>query len=304
MTKAFLLGAGLGTRLRPMTNTVPKPLVPVFHRPLAAHALDHLAEAGVSEVAINTHHLHEEWLRAFPNSQYRDLTLHFFHEPTLLETGGGIKNIASFIGQDSILVYNGDILTNIDLKALIASHLASPNAATLAVRSDGPARHLAESEGQIIDIHRKLDRADGTHQFTGLYCLNAEVLDLIPAQEKVSIIPAFLALASAGRLGSFLANEGHWLDLGTREAYLETHGIGAPAVASEEVAQVDPSAKVAPSAIIRNSWVGPGCSVGDGAVIEDSILWPGNSVGARSELTRCIVHSRKEISGVHSSADL
>lgn len=304
MTKAFLLGAGLGTRLRPLTNTVPKPLVPVFHRPLATHALDHLAEAGIQEVAINAHHLHEEWLRAFPDSHYRGLQLHFFHEAILLETGGGIKNISSFIGENPILVYNGDILTNIDIKALIASHLASTNAATLGVRSDGPARHLAEKEGQIIDIHRKLDRADGTHQFTGIYCLNAEVLDLIPAQEKVSIIPAFLELASAGRLGAFLADNGHWLDLGTREAYLETHGIGAPMVAAESTAMVHPDAQVSPSATIRNSWIGPGCVVGENALIEDSILWPGTAVGSGSKLTCCIVHSQDEVSGTHSSKDL
>lgn len=304
MTKAFLLGAGLGTRLRPLTDTVPKPLVPVFHRPLATHALDHLAEAGIREVAINTHHLHEAWLKTFPDSRYRDLTLHFFHEPMLLETGGGIKNIASFIEQDSLLVYNGDILTNIDLKALIARHRSSLNAATLAVRSDGPARHLAEDQGQIIDIHRKLARADGTHQFTGLYCLDAEVLDLIPAQEKISIIPAFLALASAGRLGSFLADEGHWLDLGTREAYLETHGIGAPAIASESAPQIHPTAQVSPTATVINSWVGPGCAVGENAVIENSILWPGTSVGSGASLSHCIVHRGSEVAGVHSAEDL
>lgn len=85
MKKAFLLGAGLGTRLRPLTDTAPKPLVPVFHRPLAMHVLDHLASAGITEVAVNTHHLADSWRETFPDGRYRNLELTFFHEPIYLK---------------------------------------------------------------------------------------------------------------------------------------------------------------------------------------------------------------------------
>lgn len=304
MTKAFLLGAGLGTRLRPMTETVPKPLVPVFHRPLAMHALDHLARAGIQEVAINTHHLSEQWQETFPENHYRGLKLHFFHEETLLETGGGIRNISDFIGTDSILVYNGDILTDIRIDRLITGHFSSNNTATLAVRSDGPARHLAVEGRKVVDIHRKLDVADGTHQFTGIYCIDPEILDLIPPDEKVSIIPAFLKLAEEGLLGAYLADVGQWLDLGTRDSYLETHGIGAELPAGSDETPVHPEAIVDSSATITNSWIGPGCRVGANAKITNSILWPHSEVTSGSTLDHCIVHSREAVSGDHRGQDL
>ena len=304
MTKAFLLGAGLGTRLRPMTNTVPKPLVPVFHRPLAMLALDHLASAGIEEVAINTHHLHEEWLKTFPDKTYRGLKLHFFHEEILLETGGGIKNIASFVGDDSILVYNGDILTNIDIAGLIAHHQSSNNTATLAVKSEGPAQHLAVKDELVIDIHHKLGIAEGTHQFTGIYCIKASILELIPPAEKVSIIPAFLELAKNDELGSYLTDNGHWLDLGTRESYLETHGIRAPLIAQSGLPQIHPSAKVDASATISNSWIGPDSIIASGVTIRDSILWPGSVVKENATLSQCIVHSNHPINGNFEEKDL
>ena len=304
MKKAFLLGAGLGTRLQPMTNTVPKPLVPVFHRPMATHALDHLHAAGIEKVAINTHHLHEEWDRTFPDATYRGMELQFFHEEILLETGGGIKNIASFIGDDSLLVYNGDILTNIRIDELINTHETSENIATLAVRSNGPARHLAVDGNHVTDIRKKLGVADGTHQFTGIYCIRPTILEQIPANEKVSIIPAFLELAAQGKLGSFSADDGHWLDLGTREAYLETHGIGATLETGQEIPQIHETAEVHPSATLTNSWVGPHCKVGPEVQLTDSLLWPNTQVAAQAKLTNCIVHSAHPVSGEYHGQDL
>lgn len=304
MKKAFLLGAGLGTRLQPMTNTVPKPLVPVFHRPMATHALDHLHEAGIEEVAINTHHLHEEWSRTFPEGSYRGIKLHFFHEEILLETGGGIKNISSFIADDPLIVYNGDILTNIRIDELIAKHTSSDQVATLAVRSEGPAPHLAIDGDQVIDIRNKLGVSEGTHQFTGIYCIDPEILSLIPANEKVSIIPAFLELASQEKLGAFLADQGHWLDLGTRDAYLETHGIGAPLETGQELPKVHPTAQVHPSATITNSWVGPHCQIGANAHLTDCLLWPNTKIDDDAALTNCIVHSHNPVSGTHRAQDL
>ncbi|MEM9079379.1 MAG: sugar phosphate nucleotidyltransferase [Verrucomicrobiota bacterium] len=304
MTKAFLLGAGLGTRLRPMTNTVPKPLVPVFHRPMAMHALDHLIDAGISEVAINTHHLHEEWQRTFPENSYRSASLHFFHEPDLLETGGGIKNIASFIGNDSLLVYNGDILTNIRLDKLITGHLSSNNSATLAVRSDGPAKHLAVDGYSVRDIRNKLGIAEGTHQFTGIYCIDPEILELIPANERVSIIPAFLELASKNLLGAYPADAGHWLDLGTRTAYLETHGISTPLPCQPHTPHIHETAQIHPSAKISNSWIGPHCKISENVTVLDSILWPSTSVSSDSSLTNCIVHTPSPVSGIQKNVDL
>ncbi len=297
MRKAFLLGAGLGTRLQPLTHTLPKPLIPFANRPLMTHVLDHCIAAGISDFAINTHHLHEAWHQAFPEGSYRGAKLTFFHEPILLETGGGIKNIAEWINGDPILVYNGDIITDLPIDRLMTGHMASNNVATLATQDHGPALHLAIEGHRITDIRGLVNGQEGQHQFTGIYCIDAEILDLIPADEKISVIPAFLELIKRGQLGAYhVKGTPQWLDLGTRESYLEASFSMTPEVHAE--------ADIAPSAQITNSWIGPGCTVEDGAHIQDSILWAGSSVLRDAQLTNCIVHSTSPVTGVHQDADL
>ena len=218
MRKAFLLGAGLGTRLQPLTKTLPKPLIPFANRPLITHALDHCLQAGITDFAINTHHLHETWDRFFPNGKYRGANLTFFHEPELLETGGGIKNIADWIKGDPVLVYNGDIITDLSIDRLMTGHMASNNTATLAVRDHGPDLRITAEGHRVTDVRGLIHQRQGTHQFTGIYVIDPEILDLIPPNEKISIIPAFVELIKQGELGAYHV-KGHpkWLDLGTRE---------------------------------------------------------------------------------------
>lgn len=283
MRKAFILGAGLGTRLRPLTDTLPKPLIPLHNHPLVTHALDHCLAAGLDDIAINTHYLPEAWDAAFPEKRYKNARLTFFHEPELLETGGGIKNIASWIGDESILIYNGDILTNLSLSDLIASHETSENTATLAVRDSGPSLHLALQGLQITDIHGKISGQKGSHQFTGIYCISPDILALIPAKEKISIIPAFLDLIRQKKLGGHFANEATWLDLGTREAYLEA--------AFSKTPEIHPSARIHPSAQIENSWIGENCQVGKQATIKNSILWPNTKIAPDAHIENSIIHS-------------
>lgn len=297
MHKVFLLGAGLGTRLRPLTDTLPKPLIPFENRPLVTHLIDRCLAAGLTDFAINTHHLPEAWEEAFPDGTWGEATLTFFHEPDLLETGGGLKNIAEWIGHDPILVHNADILTDLPLDRLITGHMASNNTATLAVQDHGPALHLTVDGHRVTDIHGKVAGQTGTHQFTGVYVVDPEILDLIPAGEKVSIIPAFLELIKRRELGAYhVKGNPEWIDLGTREVYLEASLARSPLVS--------PMATVAASASVTHSWIGPGCRVGERATVTRSILWPGTSVLDDAELTNCIVHSKDPVGGIHHDADL
>jgi NDP-sugar pyrophosphorylase family protein len=297
MRKAFLLGAGLGTRLQPLTETLPKPLIPFANRPLITHALDHCLQAGITDFAINTHHLHETWDRFFPDGKYRGANLTFFHEPELLETGGGIKNIADWIKGDPVLVYNGDIITDLSIDRLMTGHMASNNTATLAVRDHGPDLRITAEGHRVTDVRGLIHQQQGTHQFTGIYVIDPEILDLIPPNEKISIIPAFVELIKQEELGAYHV-KGHpkWLDLGTREAYLEASLAITPKVSKE--------AHISDTANIQNSWVAQNVIVESGAIIKDSILWPGTHVLQDAELTNCIVHSNSPTSGVHKSADL
>jgi len=297
MRKAFLLGAGLGTRLQPLTETLPKPLIPFANRPLITHALDHCLQAGITDFAINTHHLHETWDRFFPNGKYRDANLTFFHEPELLETGGGIKNIADWIKDEPVLVYNGDIITDFPIDRLMTGHMASNNTATLAVQNHGPDLRITVDGHRVTDVRGLIHQQQGTHQFTGIYVIDPEILELIPPNEKISIIPAFVELIKQGELGAYHV-KGHpkWLDLGTRETYLKASLAIPPKVSRE--------ARISETANIQNSWVAQNAIVESGAIIKDSILWPDTHVLQDAELTNCIVHSNSPTSGVHKSADL
>lgn len=300
--KAFLLGAGLGTRLRPLTDLLPKPLVPLFHRPLIEWAMESCVGAGIEELAINTHHLPEEWGRvgegwaigdeagragengiASRTGRWNGVPVNLFHEPVLLETGGGIRNISDWIGDEPVLVHNGDIFSSMDLPALVAAHEASSNVVTLALRSEGVAKHIALEGDRVVDIREKLGRAPGTHVFSGIYVFSPELLELIPSGEKVSVIPAFLELAKQGRLGAVTLDEGVWFDLGDLPSYLAAHRDLALAPAVHEAATVSPEAEVI------DSIVGPGAVVEAGARIERSVVWPGANVGASGPITDAVV---------------
>ncbi len=318
VTQAFILGAGLGTRLRPLTERLPKPLVPLFHRPLVEWALQACAAAGIQRFALNTHHLSEAWdhfgtAAAAPTVppagangrpalariwQGRELTL--FEEPVLLETGGGLKNIARWIGSESVLVHNGDIVSTLPLECLLSAHEASGLPVTLAVRSNGDARHLAldPTGTRCLDIRGRLGRAEGTHVFSGIYCVSPEFLGMLPANEKISVIPALLELARADRLGTIVLDAGIWLDLGDRAAYLRAHRELALGPALHPAAIIDAGAH------IERSVVGPGAVVPAGAVLRDSVVWPGCQVAGDAVLDECVVFSNTEVRGRHRGEDL
>lgn len=300
VTQAFILGAGLGTRLRPLTDLLPKPLVPLFHRPLAAWTIDACVRAGIHRFAINTHHLPETWqdFTAQAENQGHDITL--FHEPVLLETGGGLKNIAAWAGGRPLLVHNGDIFSTLPLEKLIAAHEASGLPVTLALRSQGTEKRVAldDSLSRVIDLRHALGRAAGSHVFSGIYCVNPEFFDRLPADEIISVIPAFLDLVREEKLGAIVLDEGIWLDLGDRDSYLQAHRELALGPAIHPLARVEAGAR------IENSVIGPGASVAAGAIVIDSVLWPETRISGDAVLDGCIVCTRLTVSGRHSQEDL
>jgi len=133
--QAFVLAAGLGTRLRPLTDELPKPLIPIFQKPLVTFALDHLIDVGVNRFVINTHRHPELFQHFFAAREYAGFPTTLVHEPDLLETGGGIKNAESHLGSEPFLTYSGDILTDVNLQPLIEEHFRRGNDVTLALAS-------------------------------------------------------------------------------------------------------------------------------------------------------------------------
>jgi NDP-sugar pyrophosphorylase family protein len=185
-----------------------------------------------------------------------------------------VKNIEAWAAGESVLVHNGDIFSSLPLDRLIAAHEASGNVVTLAIRSQGEARHIALDGGQVIDVRKMLGVAEGTHVFSGIYCFTPELLKLLPPGEKISVIPAFLELARQGRIGAIVLDDGDWRDLGDPAAYLAAHRELALAPA------VHPEAGIDPAASVERSAIGPRAEIGAGAVLRDAVVWPGAKVGA------------------------
>lgn len=227
---AFVLAAGLGTRLRPITDTLPKPLVPIFHKPLVTFALDSLLAAGVGTLALNTHHLPEAFTQVFGHkAAYRGQELHFFHEPELLDTGGGILNARSALGESTFFLYNGDILADLPLAELLVHHRASGALATLLLRDAGGLANVrfdSVSE-RVLDVRETLGVRRGKMTvYSGVAVLEPAIFEWLP-KGRSSIVEVLLEAIRAGeRVGGFLCNERDyplWMDIGTPDAYLAAH---------------------------------------------------------------------------------
>lgn len=305
--QAFVLGAGLGLRLRPLTEDLPKPLVPIFQKPLITFALDHLASAGVKSFVINTHHLPDEFESLFAGGRYREQPVRLVHEPVLLETGGGIRNAQPWLGIKPFIVYSGDILTDLPLEPLLEAHFRNGNDVTLALRETGLASNIAfrEGDGRVIDIGNRY-RNPGNYDYANVSVWNPQIFERIPARQKISFIPVLAGwIGAGGRIGGVVSQEGRWWNLSSRVEYLAVHRtLGEKSWRPEYVHPAGWPIRIAPDAIVDpgveiRGWttIGAGCRVGAGAIVEDSILWPGAQIAPYSRLNRCIVRTQRSAEG-------
>jgi mannose-1-phosphate guanylyltransferase len=310
---AFVLGAGLGTRLRPLTLVRPKPLIPIFGKPLIIFALDHLCAAGIKSFVINTHHLGGQMEELFGNHSYAGCRVKLVHEPDLLETGGGIKNAEAWIGREPFIVYSGDILTDIELEELIDDHFRKGNDVTLALRTTGLAAGLALDRNGRVTAIEPGQRRSGAYDFANVSVWNRNIFQRIPAGQKVSFVPILIDwLRSGGKIGGVVLNQREWFNIGSRSEYLKVHQVISrlrwrPDYLSSEdwPVSVALDAQVAAGARLNGFYaVGRGCLVEGSTVLEDSILWEHVTIRAGSILRSCVVAGSLVISGRHENADL
>lgn len=268
MHTAFVLGAGLGTRLRPLTNRRPKPLIPIENRPLITWAFDHLIGCGVQRFVVNTHWCAERYAEFFPTGEWRGCPIQFIEEtPEVLETGGGIWNARESLNGGPFIVYNGDILSDIPLQRAIDHHRAAGNEITLILRSRGENRNVTfdPANGSVLDLRRTLrPELEPQFLFTGIYLVEPTFIARIPAAQKISVVPIFHEMIRAGaKLGGIILDDGDWRDLGTREEYLAVSG--------------------------KKNVIHPSATIGEGAKLDDCIVWENATVAPGAKLTRCII---------------
>jgi NDP-sugar pyrophosphorylase family protein len=226
--KAMILAAGLGTRLRPLTNTVPKPLLPVGGTPLIVWNLLLLKRHGFHDVVINLHHLAPLIEQALGNGSKFGLRIVYSHEPMLLGTGGGIKQAEPYFSGEPVLVLNGDTLVELDLEALSTFHRERKAAATLVLREDPDAVRwgLIEvgADDRIVRITGRGSPASTPvtpRMFAGIHILNPRLLRNVRPGVESSIIDPYVSALERGEpvLGYDL--KGYWSDIGTAERYTQ-----------------------------------------------------------------------------------
>jgi NDP-sugar pyrophosphorylase family protein len=266
----MVLSAGLGTRLRPLTELRAKPLVPVGDRPALAHVLGRLRAAGVSRVVVNAHHLAAQVV-AFAKGQGAG-GLAVSEETELLGTSGGIAKAAPLLGAGDVLVCNGDILAEVDVRALVASHAGGDRVATLVVQplpaGQGPVG--LDSKGGVVRLRAERfgDEARGG-QFLGIYVLGAALRERLVSPGGVVedvLVPA-MARGEVVRAFEFA---GPWHDIGTLDSYREAN-----------LAWLDGRG--------LGCWVGTGATVAPGVALERSLVGEGATVSGEGTLARCVV---------------
>ena len=223
----MILAAGLGTRLQPYTHTIPKALFPVGGKPLLDIAINNLIEAGCEALVINTHHLHER-IEDFIAQRSDTIEVQTRHEPTILGTGGGIKNVEEFWDDRPFMVINADVYSTIDLQQVYAYHCAHNHPITL-VLYDEPAVNTVslDADGFVTGFGDADDQAASTPAgkltFTGIQVLDPEVLEYIPPATFSSSIDAFKKMMAAGKKAkAYIPRKAFWNDIGTPERYRQT----------------------------------------------------------------------------------
>ena len=225
--KGFVLAAGFGQRMRPLTESVPKPCLPVGNLPLVTYALKLLARYGIHEVAINTHHLSKSIEDALGDGSAYGVNLHYSHEDEILGTGGGLKEMGDFL-DETFVVLNSDIIINLELDKVIETHRKSQAISTMVLRSDPKQSEKGlieiDETGRIRRILGQGDPADDlkAYMFTGVHVMEPQFLEYIPAGVKTCVNRYGYTKALKNDVPLFgVVTDCYWRDFGTPKSYLE-----------------------------------------------------------------------------------
>ncbi len=322
--KALILTGGFGTRLRPLTHTRPKHLLPIANRPHIEHVFDLLVRQGISDVVLLTSYLAEAFAPAIERGGQMGLRVEVTHEKEPLGTAGAIKNAQSLLGKEALLVFNGDILTDIDLGTVVDWHRSRSAEATILLTpvEDPSAFGVVPTEphGRVLGFIEKPPAGTAPTNLinAGVYVFEPSILDRIPAGEVWSAErQLFPQLVEEGAALYALGGDAYWMDIGTPQKYLEANldalagrfftdavaepGVGA--VVTGEDVEIHPDAVVRDAclgavariseATIERSVLLPGAVVGEGAVVRGAVLGEGVVVEAGAEALDVTVADRE-----------
>lgn len=301
--KALLIAGGFGTRLRPLTFTRPKHLLPIANRPHIEHVFDLLGRHGITEVVLATSYLADAFDDVIVRARERDMQVQVAHETEPLGTAGAIKNAERLLGDETFFALNGDVLTDVDLSLIAGFHRDRGARATILLTPvhDPSAYGVVPTDetGKVSGfIEKPLPGEAPTNEINaGIYVIEPSVLATIPSGETVSIErEVFPSLADEGALYA-TATDAYWMDIGTPEKYLQANlDALAGRFATEAVANPGGSvcalardARVSEEAQVSSACLGRGCTVESGATITDSVLLDRVAVGQGASIASSVL---------------
>ena len=334
--KAMILGAGIGSRLDPLTRSLPKPLVPVVGKPVIGHLIDLLRRHGIADIMINVQYLGDKIRKTLGDGSAYGVTLHYSVEEALCGDAGGVKRCEAFFrdgADDTFLVIGGDDLTDTDIGRVVRAHREKGATATLAVTPvEDPSEYgivVQDDAGFITRFQEKPKPGEAFSNLanTGIYVFNTRVFDFIPPDTFFGFgNNVFPLLQEKGEPMFAVASDAYWKDVGNLQIYRQAQRdcmdgkvqVELPPSGEQADTRSGPGASVAESARVTGPVVlGRGCSVGPGAVVQDyavlgdgavveenatvinSVLWDGAVVKAGTYLENCVVGESVQVQSSH-----
>ena len=312
--KAMVLAAGFGTRLRPLTHRLPKPLFPILGKPVLEHTLHLLARQEVRDVTVNLHHLPETIEKRIGTAASLGIHLHYSREEAILGTAGGILRARRFLDGGPFVVLNSDIVTDIDLAPVLEFHRQNQSALTM-VLTDANVTGIhdpieLDEHNRVVHLvgasSKNLPETTSQVTFTGIQILEPDIFDRIPTNQFCGTTSdVYPQMIEDGLPVYGYRHTGYWQDMGTREQYLEVHRdaldgkVSLPGAAPSTHTPhanitgpvwfgrgcvISPEAQIGPYAVL-----GDGCRVDTGAVIRNSVLWDGVHIESAARVEGCVI---------------
>lgn len=314
VSKAMIMAAGVGSRLDPLTQDVPKPLVPIANRPVMDILLERLSEISITDVVANTHYKSSDIIERYKRNNI-GINFNYIHEEELSGTAGGLKKCQFFFKEDeNFLVLSADGLSNVDFEAGIKSHKESGAIATIGIKKIALEEipHfgvvVTDSDGFITEFQEKPAIKDAKSDFinTGIYIFNYKIFDYIPENTFYDFAKnVFPNLMNNGiKINTFNVNE-YWSDIGTINQYIQStqdlfndlYQINhSEIIKTKNGSYITDKSYIAPSALFYGcNTIGKNCIIGKNVVLKDCIIWDDVEIKDNIKLKNCIIASHSEI---------
>lgn len=301
-TDAVILVGGKGTRLRPLTNSIPKPMLPVAGAPFLEHLLARIKAAGMTHVVLGTSFKAEVFEEHFGDGSHLGLEIEYVVEEEPLGTGGGIRNVLDHLRYDRAMVFNGDVLGGTDLNAVLKTHVEQEADVTLHLLRVSDPRAFGcvptDADGRVSAFLEKTEDPPTDQINAGSYVFNRSVIEKIPAGRPVSVErEIFPALLESGARVFGHVDQSYWRDMGTPADFVRgssdlVRGIAPSPLLDGRHGEslVDESSAIAGGALLLGGTViGRGVEIGGGARVEESVVFDGVQLEAGATVERCVI---------------